>query len=273
MRVLDASGYHEEYLNLSRAAGHHASYAEQLVKLGRIPEAVEHGLTAFKSPGEALSLATALREAGAHEEALKIAESGITLDTNEKSEWHKPVTPLAHWLRDYAGGAGRTDLALKAARVAFECTLSMEDYRAAQNWAGDDWAEVRTVLLTTLARASHAYDRIRIYLSENMIDEAVCCAHDRDGYGTYDSTLMDLAEAAHASHSAWVIKFAGRQAARIMDENRAREYETAANWLQKSARAYRAAGQSEIWASELEALISKHKRKYKLRPLLEALRS
>lgn len=272
LRVLDACSHHEEYLNLAHAAGHHASYAEQLVKLGRVAEAVEYGLTAFKSPGDALSLATALRESGAHEEALKIADTGLDLDTGEKSDWHRPVTPLAHWLRDYAGGAGRVNLALRAARVAFECTLSMEDYRAAQNWAGDNWPEIRMALLKTLACASHAYDRIRIYLSENMIDEAVRCAGDRDGYGTYDGTLMELAEAAHTSHSGWVIGFASKQAARIMDENKARDYETAACWLQKAARAYKAAGQTDVWASELEELITKHKRKYKLRPLLEALR-
>lgn len=272
LRVLDASGNHEEYLNLSRAAGHHASYSKQLVKLCRVAEAVEYGLTAFKSPGDSLFLATALREAGAHEEALKIAKAGLNLDTGEKSDWHRPVTPLAHWLRDYAGGAGHAELALRASRIAFECTLSIEDYRAAQNWAGDDWPEVRTALLTTLAQAPHAYDRIRIYLKENMIDEAVRCADDRDGYGTCDGTLMDLAEAAHASHSGWVISFASKQAACIMDANRARDYETAAKWLQKVARAYKAAGQGDVWASELEELITKHKRKYKLRPLLEALR-
>ena len=272
LRVLDASGHHQEYLNLARAAGHHANYAQQLVKLGRVAEAVEFGLATFKSPDDALSLATALREAGAHDEALNIAEAGLDLSTGEETEWRKPVSPLAHWLRDYAGGAGRVDLALKAARTAFVSTLSMEDYRAAQNWAADDWPEVRAALLAALAQAPQAYDRIRIYLSENMINEAVRCAEDQDGYGTRDGVLMDLAEAAHASHSEWVIRFATKQAARIMDENRAREYEIAASWLQKAARAYKAAGQDEVWAVELEALITKHKRKYKLRPLLEALR-
>lgn len=272
LRVLDASGHHQEYLNLARAAGHHASHAEQLVKLGRIAEAVDYGLAAFKLPDDALSLAKALREAGAHTEALKVAEAGLDLDTGEKSEWHRPVSPLAHWLRDYAGGAGRTDLALRAACRAFDCTLSAEDYRATQNWAGDGWAEVRTALLEMLGRASHAYDRIRIYLSENMIDEAVQCAGGKGGYSTDNGTLMDLADAAHASHSGWVIQFASTQASRIMDENRARDYETAASWLQKAARAYKAAGQADVWATELEVLITKHKRKYKLRPLLEALR-
>jgi hypothetical protein len=49
------------------------------------------------------------------------------------------VIPLAHWLRDYAGGIGKPALALKAARTAFEHSLSLEDFGAVKPWAGDAW--------------------------------------------------------------------------------------------------------------------------------------
>ncbi len=143
---------------------------------------------------------------------------------------------------------------------------------AAKTWAGESWADLRAKLLERLAQAPHASDRVRIYLSEAMIDEAVACVGEKETFGIGDATLMQLADAAHASHSAWVISLARRQASRIMDENRASHYEEAARWLQKMARAYKASGQAPEWESELEALILKHKRKYKLRPLLEALR-
>lgn len=148
----------------------------------------------------------------------------------------------------------------------------MEDYRAVQLWAGERWPEIRPQLLETLAHAAYAHDRIRIYLSENMVDEAVRAVGEQGGYGAYDGTPMDLAEAAHASHSDWVIQFAHKRASRIMDAGNAQNYETAAGWLHKVARAYRASGKENQWAVALEALIDKHKRKYKLRPLLEALR-
>jgi hypothetical protein len=73
-------------------------------------------------------------------------------------------------------GIGRTAVALKAARVAFEHSLSLEAFRAVQAWAGANWHAIRKDLLAHLARALHAYDRIRIYLSEGLIDEAVHAA-------------------------------------------------------------------------------------------------
>ena len=74
---------------------------------------------------------------------------------------------------------------------------------------------------------------MRIYLSEAIIDEAVACVGEKETFGIGDETLMQLAEAAHASHSSWVIRLARRQASRIMDENRAAHYENAARWLKK----------------------------------------
>ncbi len=75
LRVLEAFGRDQDYLNLAHAAGEFASYAEHLVKLSRVAEAVEFGLAAFRSPDDALALAKALRQADSHDEALKIAES------------------------------------------------------------------------------------------------------------------------------------------------------------------------------------------------------
>jgi uncharacterized Zn finger protein len=272
LRVLEAFGRDQEYLNLARAAGQCASYAEHLVKLSRVAEAVEFGLTAFRSPDDALALAKALQQAAAHDEALRIAEAGLSLEGKKRDDWHRPVSALAHWLRDYAGGLGRKNLAVEAATIAFDCTLSMKDYEAASNWSGENWTDLRAKLLERLAQAPHASDRVRIYLSEAMIDEAVACVGEEETFGIGDDTLMQLADAAHASHSGWVIRLARRQASRIMDENRSSHYEDAARWLQKMARASMASGQTHEWGAELEALILKHRRKYKLRPLLEALR-
>jgi hypothetical protein len=45
----------------------------------------------------------------------------------------------------------------EAARAAFEHSLSLEDLRAVQPWAGADWDAIREHLLGHLARASYAY--------------------------------------------------------------------------------------------------------------------
>jgi uncharacterized Zn finger protein len=272
LRVLEACGRTEEYLNLARAARAHAPYAAMLVKLERTPEAIRYALKSFKQPDQALALAKVLRGVGADDDALKVADAGLGLAADDQDDLESSVVPLAHWLRDYAGGIGNTAVALKAARAAFEHSLSMEDFRAAQTWAGADWDAIRKELLVHLARAPHAYDRIRIYLSEGLIDEAVRALGDRVGHSAHDETLMRLASAAHASHPEWVIRLAIHQASSIMDGNQAGYYALAAQWLEKAALAYEVLGREDDWRACLDKLIDRHRRKYKLRPLLEGMR-
>jgi uncharacterized Zn finger protein len=197
---------------------------------------------------------------------------GLALAGDDENETHGSVVSLAHWLRDYAGGMGRTAAALKAARAAFERSLSLEDFCAVQTWAGVDWDAIRKDLLAHLARAPHAYDGIRIYLSEGLIGEAVRTVGDRFGYSAHDETLMRLASAAHASHPEWVIRLAMHHATSIMDANQAAHYALAAQWLEKAALAHEILGREDAWRACLDKLIDRHRRKYKLRPLLEGLR-
>jgi len=212
LRVLDACSRTQEYLNLARAARAHTNYAVMLVKLERIPEAIAYARKSFKKPDEALALATALRRTAAHDDALKIAEAGLGLAGDEDDETGGSVIPLAHWLRDYAGSIGKSALALKAARTAFDHSLWLEDFDAVKLWAGDSWDAIREDLLAHLARAPHAYDRTRIYLSEGLIDDVVRSVGDRFGYGAHDETLIRLAATAHTSHPDWVIRLAMGQA-------------------------------------------------------------
>ena len=280
LRVLDACGRSEEYLRLAKAAGSHTSHAAMLVKLGRADEAMAYAHQWFKAPSEAHDLAKVLREAGEDARALAIADAGLALG-GERLERHHPLTyrvpgrgphglaALAHWLRDYAGALGNRPLALRSAIIAFEQTHSLADFRAAETWAGPKlWAKVRADLLAHLGQAQYAPDRTRIYLDEGLIDDAVRSAGKPSDYTSDTETLMRLAHTAHASHADWVISFAGAKAAAIMDNNRAQHYAEAAQWLEQVALACDAAGRDDEWAR----VIDKHRRKYKLRPLLEALR-
>ena len=103
-----------------------------------------------------------LREAAAHDDALKIADAGLGLASDGEEDMASSVVPLARWLRDYASGMGKMAVVLNAAKAAFEYSLSLEDFRAVQTWAGADWDAIRKDLLAHLAHAPHAYDRIRM---------------------------------------------------------------------------------------------------------------
>ena len=57
-----------------------------------------------------------------------------------------------------------------------------------------------------------------------------------------------------------------------MDQGKAQYYGAAARWLGKARTAYQAAGRENEWPTYLADLLDRHGRKYKLVPLLEALK-
>jgi hypothetical protein len=132
-----------------------------------------------------------------------------------------------------------------------------------------DWDAIRKDLLVHPARAPHAYDRIRIYLSEGLIDKAVRAVGDRFGHGARDEAPMGLASAAHASHPEWVIRLAMHQANSIMATRRL--LRAGAAMAGEGCARPRGIGEDD-WRACLDELIDRHRRKYKLRPLLEGLR-
>src|SRR5262249_23301752 len=74
LSVLECQGRTEEYLRLAAAEDEVERYAVMLARLGRIEEAVEYGLARLGKRGELLALGKALRQAGADEAALRVAE-------------------------------------------------------------------------------------------------------------------------------------------------------------------------------------------------------
>jgi uncharacterized Zn finger protein len=61
-------------------------------------------------------------------------------------------------------------------------------------------------------------------------------------------------------------------ASSIIDTNQAGSYPLAARWLEKAALAHEVVGREDAWWACLDELIERHRRKYKLVPLLKALR-
>ena len=57
-----------------------------------------------------------------------------------------------------------------------------------------------------------------------------------------------------------------------MNGGKAEYYSSAASWLAKARTAYRATGREKEWQAYLGELLTQHGRKYKLVPMLKALR-
>ncbi|HEV2132607.1 MAG TPA: SWIM zinc finger family protein, partial [Longimicrobiaceae bacterium] len=277
LNVLERQERHDEALNLARAEGRAKRYALILVKLGRIPEAVEHALAQIETAGEALEVARALDERGATDEALQVAERGLSLDSRPRG-WGfsgelfvaPSRAPLALWLRERAAEHGRPELALRAAEVAFREAPGLDTYLRARELAGDRWSALREELLKRLRgkRGWAAAGAVEVFLHEALIDDALDTVQ-----GSWDYALIArVADAAAELRPERVIPICRKQAEDIVDRGKAGLYHKAAEWLRRARTAYLAAGREEEWSSYLEELIATHQRKYKLRPLLEELR-
>lgn len=278
LAALDASGRTAAYLHLSLAAGFHCDHAVKLTQMGRVDEAIALAYARLSAPCDLLRLSRAVVAADQLETGLQLAAWGLSLPARVEGEegWRPGANrlSLARWLRKAAQEAGRQEIMLMAAQTAFEESLTREDFRTAETLAGpSDWPRLRETLLAVLMAAAYAFERIEILLDEDMIDEAVACVDPQEArfLNPQDEALERLAERAYADYPDWAIALAFRMADPIMAEGKSDRYETAAQWLGIAARAYAVRGRSEDWLAHLETLMERHRRKHKLRPLLEAL--
>jgi uncharacterized Zn finger protein len=260
-----------------------------LVRLGRASEAVAQGMDRLRTPAEALALARVLHEHGRVDDALRIAAHGLTLTEvrsgtylaigrqADPDAWTEVVPlsfqriELARWLRDAARMAGDADRALSAAYVAVQASGNLDDYCAAAALAGARWPEVKARVLSALRQGSLAsrIHTIDILLHEGLIDDAIAIA---DAVPYHYHLIEQVAAAAIAERPEWVIRACRAQAESIMDGGKAQHYDTAARWLAKVRDASVAAGRDEERVEYFASLLDRHRRKYKLVPLLQALR-
>lgn len=250
-----------------------------LAKRDRCDDALTVARSNFRDPSSVSHLAQALLDLHRPDAAFGLARWGLSLPAEGAGGGPAGTHgrhALACWLRDAAHGASRPDLAVLAAKTAFEASLSRDDYRMAQRLCPtQDWPVMRTTLLRRLMEVPHARDRIDILLDEKLINEAMATVdrNDERFHSSHDARLMRLADAACTVYPGWTIGFAGRMAGPIMAEGRSSHYDLAVHWLEKAARAHALAGTTAKWRARLDALIATHRRKHKLRTLLEGLRT
>src|SRR6266566_6094526 len=265
LHILERRGRFQEYLYLAEAEGHTEEYVTMLVHLGRVEEAVSYGLKFLATTDEALALAKALYEHGEREQSLQIAEHGLTLQGHSKAA-------LAKWLRDQAWAMGEKARALRAAEVAFRNEISLETYQQVAEIAGEQWPERRTELLDVArnAKSSYPQGQINVFLREGLIDDAIAALEPYASHTLVEQVVNAALEA--QVRLEWIIETCRKQAEPIMNGGKAEYYSSAANWLAKARTAYRALGREEEWKAYLNELLSRHGRKYKLVPMLKALR-
>ena len=261
LKVLERQGRTQEYLYLAEGEGQVALYVAMLAKLGRVEEALNEGLQYLGTTDDALLVAKALREYGAVDAALRIAEHGLTLQGAK--------TVLARWLRDAAGAAGQPERGLAAALAVVREMPSLADYLAVAPLAGDRWPAVREELLAEM-RTAHSFfpsAPVQILLHEGELDAALALVEP----GGTHSMVELVIDAAIKERPEWAIDAGRRQALRIIDAGKAPYYGAAADWLRKAGEAAKVAGRADEWRALVRDLLNQHSRKRNLVPLLENL--
>ncbi len=266
LEILAERGDYQAYLNLAFAEGAHLRYVSMLIQLGRYEEAVRQAIALLRKPGEIQKAAEALAAAGEMEKALRVGAHGLEL---EPGPFGRPAG-LAVWVRDAAIQHGDRSLALRAARLALQYRTTLENYLAWQKAAGEDWPHYRAEALKITAQSGTTDGKVRIYLHEGM-DKEVMQAVKKSTWLS-DELLEEVITALKEKHPRWCFQQYRKRAEDIMDAGRSAEYETAVEWLRRGREVLLAAGEAVFWNKYLDATLEKHWRKYKLRPMLEALR-
>ena len=261
LRILERQGRTQAYIHLAEAEGQTSLYANMLARSGQVAQAVAEARQWTESPTAILSLARVLVEQGERAAALDVAGHGLDM-TGQGSK-----TELARWTVTLAQGADDAVLALRAAQTAFTSSFELADYQVAERMAGADWPAVRAGLLEQMARST-SYHKVDIYLYEHMLAEAMAVVD-----GAYWSGDLDrVIQATRADFPDWGIGKCKQRAEGIMNEGKAKYYDSAVGWVRTARDIYLQHGRSAEWQAYLNGLLETHARKYKLVPMLREIR-
>lgn len=264
LQILERQERYEEYLYLARAEGQTERYLTMLARLGRIEEAIAAAQTQMRSMEEAFALAQSLQDRGALMQALKIAQTGLTLQGNCQYD-------LAVWTSNLAEGLGDIPSALMARVQAFKAKPEFGDYRLVEYLAGENWKEVKAELLAHLRTHSGwgiSKTKVDIFLHEELIDDAIATVSNLSYY--QEELIRRVMEKAIGSRPDWVIDNAKSRAESIMDRGKAEVYYHAVEWLKLAREAYKSLGKQSEWSAYRDELMQTHARKYKLMAMLKA---
>jgi uncharacterized Zn finger protein len=140
---------------------------------------------------------------------------------------------------------GKTDLALRAAEIAYQEEISLENYLHVAAIAGEQWTERRTALLeyTRSKKSFSQQGSVDVFLHENQLDNAITAL---EPYASH-TLIEQVVDAALQSQSQfeWVIQACRKQAEPIIEGGKAEYYYAAAKWLAKARTAYQTLGRKK----------------------------
>jgi uncharacterized Zn finger protein len=253
LNVLERQGRMDEFLSLCQQTGQHLRYVLKLLQLGRFDEAIR-AANQILDPQAVLQVAQALQDANRPQNAITLAEQGLTL---EGQKYH-----LAAWLAPLEESQERTEQALQAYLTAFASFPSLEIYKNIQRLSGERWELLKPDQMNILLQSGRPEVIAAVYLYEQEWDQAIAVAEKY----AYNYDLREkVAEAVVNYRSDWVIQVAIREAEKLIEPTQSKHYPHAARWLGKAKQAYLQSGRKAEWL----ACLTRFKTTYARRPSLQ----
>jgi uncharacterized Zn finger protein len=275
LEILDREQRYSEYLNLANAEEQIQEYLMMLIRLDRIPEvmAAADRLTKTK---EAFTVAKALKECELLNEALSIAQIGLSLRMQESTHLFSASGDyeLADWTSDLALDLNNSEAALTARIIAVKIQPSLQGYLQVETLAAENWLAFRAEILSHLQVINSWSWRVQdgavqIFLHEEMIDDAIALVNSSSVVAKLTQQVMDEAIALRPD---WVIAKALSYAEDIMNGGKSASYSDAVSCLQRARSAYLKSGRAAEWQKYYQGLVVTHGRKRKLISLMQSAR-
>jgi uncharacterized Zn finger protein len=253
LNVLARKGDDEAFLK-SAEKSDVKRYTLKLIELGRLDEAVKAS-EKLENTSDAFAVAQKLREVGRLKDAIALAEKGL-----EMGGYY--LNQLAIWLAPLEESQGRTDMASKAYRTAYDESPSIEVYRHIKRLAGANWKNLQTAL-TRKADGGYSKDvLVDIYLEEGDWDAAIKVA-EQDMWSF--RLLEKVADTVMPYRPDWVIRVSFKQSNELIEKTQSKLYPIAARWLERAKKGYHQKGQDAEW----QAYIDNLRATYARRPALQ----
>ena len=250
--IYESQGREGDYLNLCWEEGFDLLYAQKLLELGRLEEALRAAREGVLQPQEVLQFSQALWDSGHQEEAISIAWRGLQRSYEDG---------LAGWLADRQEERGELSAALALQLRRFESRPTLERYLKVKGLAEalGRGGEVTRRLITLLEQEEEYGVLIEIYLQEGEIDRAIEAVGRLQGYYV-EPYLLRVAEAAEESRPRQAIAFYQDLANRQIAHTNRKAYRAAAGYLSRAKALYQRLGKEHQWRSYIADLRAQYPR-------------
>jgi tetratricopeptide (TPR) repeat protein len=276
--LLEQSGDEERFLELALRVGEIRRYALCQIRRGDVDAALAPFEKASHCPRETLDVAEALHAAGKTARALSFALQMAQRPQPppaRKTLWgeHDWRISIARWAAETAERSGDVQAALQAAARRFDLDIDVEEYRRIERLAAAQWPSYREALLNRARRCKEreAIEAIAVLLDAACLEDALRRFDARPMWAA-EATVWRLFARAAEEAPGWAIERATHVAEDIMDRAERGRYETAVRWLRFAAFAFRSDGREVEWTAYRGSLLTKHRNKRALVPLILALR-